>query len=200
MNANDEGNRSGETVAGLLGRNWWLLALRGLAALLFGVLAFTWPQITLFSLILLFSAYALVNGILAFVAAYKAPKGSSRLPSLILGGIASIAVGLIALFLPGLTAFGLLLMVAAWAIVTGAFEIAAAVRLRRVLTHEWLMIIAGAASILFGGFLLTQPGAGMLVLIWWVGAYAVAFGVILLALAFRLRHLANNVHSAVHPM
>jgi uncharacterized membrane protein HdeD (DUF308 family) len=175
------------TVADLLARNWWLLALRGLAGVLFGILAFIWPGITLVVLVYLFGAFALVNGILSLVLAWYAPRGYPRFGALILGGILSIAAGLIAFFLPGITALGLLIMIAAWAIVIGIIEIVAAVQLRKVITNEWLLILAGIASVAFGVVLLLYPRAGALVLVWWLGAYALVFGILLMILAFRLR-------------
>lgn len=175
------------TVADLLARNWWLLALRGLAGVLFGILAFIWPGITLVALVFLFGAFALVNGILSLILAWNAPKGFPRFGSLILGGILGIAAGIITFFLPGITALGLLIMIAAWAIATGILEIVAAIKLRKVITNEWLWVLAGILSLIFGVLLLLQPAAGALVLVWWIGAYALVFGIVLMILAFRLR-------------
>jgi uncharacterized membrane protein HdeD (DUF308 family) len=175
------------TVADLLARNWWLLALRGLAGVLFGILAFIWPGITLVALVFLFGAFALVNGILSLILAWNAPRGFPRFGSLILGGILGIAAGIITFFLPGITALGLLIMIAAWAIATGILEIVAAIKLRKVITNEWLWVLAGILSLIFGVLLLLQPAAGALVLVWWIGAYALVFGIVLMILAFRLR-------------
>jgi uncharacterized membrane protein HdeD (DUF308 family) len=174
-------------VADLLARNWWLLALRGLAGVLFGILAFIWPGITLVALVFLFGAFALVNGVLSLILARNAPKGFPRFGSLILGGILGIAAGIITFFLPGITALGLLIMIAAWAIATGILEIVAAIKLRKVITNEWLWVLAGILSVIFGVLLLLQPAAGALVLVWWIGAYALVFGIVLMILAFRLR-------------
>jgi uncharacterized membrane protein HdeD (DUF308 family) len=175
------------TVADLLARNWWLLALRGLAGVLFGILAFIWPGVTLVALVFLFGAFALVNGILSLVLAWNAPRGFPRFGSLILGGILGIAAGIITFFLPGITALGLLIMIAAWAIATGILEIVAAIKLRKVIPNEWLWVLAGILSLIFGVLLLLQPAAGALVLVWWIGAYALVFGIVLMILAFRLR-------------
>src|SRR5258705_9784214 len=139
MNTNRDMTNGG-TVADLLTRNWWLLALRGLAAVLFGVLAFIWPGITLVALIFMFGAYALVNGILALVAAARAPKGYPRFGSLIFEGIMSILTGVIAFVVPGISALALLVLIAAWAIVGGITEIVAAIRLRKVISNEWLLV------------------------------------------------------------
>jgi uncharacterized membrane protein HdeD (DUF308 family) len=170
-------------------RNWWLLALRGLAAVLFGVLAFIWPGITLITLVWLFGAFALVNGILSLVLATKAPKVYPRFGSLILGGLLGILAGLLTFVMPGITALGLLILIAAWAMVTGILEIVVAIRLRKEIANEWLLVLAGIASLVFGVLLVLQPAVGALVLVWWIGAYALVFGILLLVLAFRMRRL-----------
>jgi len=200
MNTNPEITANSGTVAHLLTRNWWILALRGLAAVLFGILAFFWPGITLLSLIYLFGAYALVNGILAFVVASRSPKGYPRFGSLIFEGILSIAAGVIAFFVPGITALALLVLIAAWAIITGIFEIVAAVRLRKVIANEWLLVLAGLASIGFGVLLLIWPGAGALAMTLWIGAFAFVFGILLIALAFRMRHWAGVINQYRAPV
>jgi len=180
-------NTTGGTVADLLTHNWWLLALRGLCAVLFGILAFIWPGITLLGMVFMFGAYALVNGILSFVVAARSPRGYPRFGSLIFEGILSVLAGVIAFVVPGITALALLALVAAWAIVTGIMEIVVAVRLRKVIRNEWLLILAGLASLAFGVLLFLRPAPGVLVLIWWIGAFALVFGVLLISLAFRLR-------------
>ena len=185
------------TLAALLRRYWWLLALRGLAAVLFGILAFVWPGMTIFWLVCFFGAYALVNGILSFVLAAKAPKGSG-VAGLIFGGLLSVAAGLLTFFWPALTALGLLILIAWWAIVNGVMEIITAIRLRKIITNEWFLILAGLASIVFGVLLLLQPTVGALVLIWWIGAWALFFGVLLMILAFRMRHLGRAEARPAH--
>ncbi|MEY2545063.1 MAG: hypothetical protein QOG48_180 [Verrucomicrobiota bacterium] len=182
--------------ADTLRRNWWLLALRGLAAVLFGVLAFIWPGVTLLTLVWLFGAFALVNGILSFVLAAKAPKGFPRFGSLILGGLLGILAGLLTFVMPGITALGLLILIASWAMVTGILEIIAAIKLRKEISNEWLLILAGLASVAFGVVLLLRPAAGALVLVWWIGAYALVFGILLFVLAFRMRSLGHGTLSA----
>jgi uncharacterized membrane protein HdeD (DUF308 family) len=181
------------TVAELLTRNWWLILLRGIAAVLFGVLAFVWPAITLFALVFLFGAYALATGILSLILAYKAPKGFPRSGALVIGGVLSIIAGLIAFFLPGLTAVGLLILIAAWAILSGIVEIMAAIRLRRVITREWLLVLAGLASIALGVILLLQPAAGALALVWLIGAWAFVFGILFIVLSLRLRRWRSSI-------
>ena len=175
------------TVVHTFRLNWWLLALRGLVAVLFGVLAFMWPGATLITLVWLFGAFALVNGILSLVLAAKT-KGYPKVSSLIFGGLLGILAGLLAFVMPGITALGLLILIAAWAIVTGIMELVAAVRLRKIINNEWLLVLAGIASVAFGVILLFQPAAGALVLIWWIGAWALLSGILLMILAFRMRN------------
>ena len=175
------------TVVHTFKLNWWLLALRGLVAVLFGVLAFMWPGATLITLVWLFGAFALVNGILSLVLAAKT-KGYPKVGSLIFGGLLGILAGLLAFVMPGITALGLLILIAAWAIVTGIMELVAAVRLRKIINNEWLLVLAGIASVAFGVILLFQPAAGALVLIWWIGAWALLSGILLMILAFRMRN------------
>jgi uncharacterized membrane protein HdeD (DUF308 family) len=168
--------------------NWWLLALRGLIAIIFGVLAFMWPGATLITLVWLFGAFALVNGILSLVLATKTPKGHGKVGSLILGGLLGILAGLLAFVMPGITAIGLLLLIAAWAIATGVMELVVAVRLRKVIANEWMLVLAGIASVVFGAIMLFQPAAGALALIWLIASWAIVFGFLLIILAFRMRN------------
>ena len=167
---------------------WWVLALRGLAGILLGIAAFAWPGLTLVVLVILFGAYLLVDGVLALVAG-----GMARSWLIILEGAAGVIAGILALVWPGITALVLLFLIAAWAIVTGVAELVAAVRLRRIIRNEWLLVLIGVASILFGVLLVINPGAGLLTLVWLIGAYSLIGGVLLLALAFRLRSLKRNI-------
>src|SRR5437868_11742876 len=167
-------------AAEISNRTWWLLVLRGIFALLFGILAFVWPGITLASLVLLFGAYALVNGILALIMAIRAPKGSPGVAGTLILGLLSIVVGVLTAFYPGITALSLVILIGAWAIVTGALEIAAGTRLRRFMSGSWVLVLSGALSILFGALLLVMPSAGALSLVWLIGAYAILFGILLL--------------------
>ncbi|MGH2351177.1 MAG: HdeD family acid-resistance protein [Chloroflexota bacterium] len=173
-------------MLGMLARNWWAVALRGLLAVIFGVLAFVWPGITLGALVLLFGAYALVDGIFALIGAVRAGSGQNRSP-LVLEGIAGVAAGVLTFIWPGITALVLLYLIATWAIVTGVLEVWAAIRLREEISNEWLLGLGGVASILFGILLVIFPGAGALTVVWLIAAYAVVFGVLLIALGFRLR-------------
>jgi uncharacterized membrane protein HdeD (DUF308 family) len=171
----------------VLARNWWALALRGVLAVLFGLIAFLMPGITLAAIVLLFGAYAVVDGIFAIIAAVRAAERHERWWSLALQGVVDILAGIIAFVWPAATALALLFLVAFWAIVTGVLEIVAAVRLRREIQGEWLLILSGILSVAFGGVLLALPAAGILVIVWWIGAYAIVAGVVMIALAFKLR-------------
>jgi uncharacterized membrane protein HdeD (DUF308 family) len=168
--------------------HWWALGLRGVIAILFGLAALLRPGIALGALILLFGAYALVDGVFAIVGVFGGTRGGTPRWLLFIEGVAGILAGLIAFVLPGLTAVVLLYLIAAWALVTGVFEVATAIRLRQEITGEWALIIGGAFSILFGVILaVVGPAVGLLSLIWLIGVYALAFGILLLITAFRVR-------------
>ena len=172
--------------------SWWALVLRGLAAIAFGVLAFVWPQITLTALVFLWGAYALVDGAFAIAAGVKSHGENKRWWVLLLEGILGVAAGLVAFLVPGITALALLILIAAWAMVTGAFEIAAAIQLRKHIKGEWMLALAGVASVLFALALLFNPAAGALALVWLIGAYSIVFGVLLIVLGVRLHSLVRS--------
>jgi uncharacterized membrane protein HdeD (DUF308 family) len=181
-----------------LTRNWWAVALRGLAGILFGIITFVWPGISLAALVLLYGAYAFADGVLSIVSAVRR-RGADRWWLLLLQGILGIGAGLVTWFWPGITALALLAVVAAWALIGGALQIAAAIRLRKVITGEWLLALGGVLSIALGVLLLVFPGPGALALVIWIGAYAFVFGIVLLVLGFRLRGLrAPRVHQPAH--
>ncbi|HEY3118229.1 MAG TPA: HdeD family acid-resistance protein [Chloroflexota bacterium] len=173
-----------------LSRNWWAVSLRGLAGILFGIITFFAPGITLAALVLLFGAYAFADGVLAIVSAVRR-RGADRWWLLLLEGLVGIAAGVLTLLWPGITALALLYLIAAWALVTGAFEIAAAIRLRKVITGEWLLALSGIFSIALGVLLVLYPGPGALAVVIWIGAYAFVFGTLLFALGLRLRGLGR---------
>jgi uncharacterized membrane protein HdeD (DUF308 family) len=179
---------AGPILLRALAENWWLLLLRGVAAILFGILAFIWPGLTLFTLILLFAAYALVDGIFALWAAVAGTSGD-MVPRwwLVVIGILGVAVAAVTFMWPGTTALVLLYFIAGWSIASGVFTIVGAIRLRKEMEGEWLLILSGAVSLLFGLLLFFQPGAGALALIWLIGGYAIVIGIILVVLALRLR-------------
>lgn len=176
-------------------RNWWTLAIRGMVAILFGLAAFFWPSLTVMILVALFGAYALVDGLVALVAAVRAMQQQNRWWPLLLQGLAGIAAGIVTFFYPGITAVALLFIIAAWAIITGIFSVIAAIELRRHISGEWLLGLSGIASILFGILLIAQPLTGALALVWLIGIYAVIFGVLELGLAFRLRSAQEELRA-----
>jgi uncharacterized membrane protein HdeD (DUF308 family) len=177
----------------LLARYWWMFVLRGVVAVIFGILALIWPGITLTALVLLFGAYALVDGIFALGSAIFGGRSSEgRRPWLVLEGIAGILAGILTFIWPGITALVLLFFIAAWAVVTGVFEIIAAVQLRREIQGEWLMALAGVFSIIFGILLFVWPVTGALAVVWLIGIYSIVFGVALIALGIRLRSLRER--------
>jgi len=174
-----------------LTRYWWVVALRGALAVLFGVTALVWPGITLFALVLLFGVYSLVDGVFTLAAALGwRDRGATDTGGriwLFVQGVAGIIIGVLAFVWPGITALALLWLIGIWAIVIGVLEVIAAVRLRRELRREWLLGLSGAATALFGILLIAWPAAGVLTLIALIGISAVVFGVALLAFAVRLR-------------
>jgi uncharacterized membrane protein HdeD (DUF308 family) len=174
-----------------LAKNWWLLLLRGIAAIIFGVLAFAWPGVTLLTLILFYGAFALVDGVLAIIAAITGGAPGPRW-WLAIVGLLGIAAGLLTFLMPGLSALVLLFFIAGWAITTGVFQIIGAIQLRKEIDNEWLLVLGGIISVLFGIGVMVAPGAGALALIWVIGTYAIIIGVLLVALAFRLK---KHVHS-----
>jgi uncharacterized membrane protein HdeD (DUF308 family) len=178
-----------------LARHWWLVGLRGLAAIVFGILAFVWPGMTLAVLVLLFGAYALVDGILDIIVGIRGDAPHRIV--LLVEGIVGVLAGLGAFLWPGLTALVLLYIIAFWAIVTGVLEIVEAIRLRRAISNEFGLIIGGILSVLFGIVLLAAPGAGALAVVFIIGVYAVVFGIALLGLAWRLRE--HNAAASTRP-
>lgn len=179
-----------------LSRGWKILLLRGIAAVTFGILTWMRPGISLAALVLLFGAYALVDGILGCWTALTERADQEYWWLLLLGGLLGIAVGLVTFFTPDVTALALLFYIAVWAIVRGIFEIVAGIRLRKVIEGEWWLILAGLTSAVFGAFLIARPGAGALTVLWLIALYAVAFGILLVLLAFRTRKFARYVERA----
>ncbi|KNY20996.1 HdeD family acid-resistance protein [Methylobacterium sp. ARG-1] len=175
-----------DAMSAALARNWWLIALRGVVAILFGIVAFAAPGAFVLSLVLLFAAYTLVDGAFAIVGAVRAAQRHERWGFLLLEGLVDIIVAVAAVLVPGAAVWAFVLLLAAWALVTGGLMIAAAFRLHLHYGRWWLGL-GGLVSILFGIALALEPGMSALVLTWWIGAYTIAFGVLLLILAFQLR-------------
>ena len=181
----------GVAMVHALAKNWWLLLLRGIAAIIFGVLAFAWPGITLLTLILFYGAFALVDGVLAVIAAITGGAPAPRWWLAVIG-LLGISAGLLTFLMPGLTALVLLFFIAGWAIATGVFQIIGAIQLRKEIDNEWFLILGGVISVLFGIGVMLAPGAGALALVWVIGTYAVIIGGLLVALAFRLKKHAHS--------
>jgi uncharacterized membrane protein HdeD (DUF308 family) len=167
--------------------NWWALALRAGAAIVLGILAFTMPGATLTAIVVLFGIYAIIDGVFALIAAFRGLRMKERWGAMMFEGVVGIAAGVVALVWPAIGALTLLYLVAVWALLTGALEIAMAIRLRKIMTGEWLLILGGIVSIVLAFLLTLFPGTGVTALVWWLGIYALAYGVINLALAVRVR-------------
>ena len=171
---------------------WWVLLVRGVAAALFGILTLIWPTITLRVLVLLFGAYAFINGIFAVYIGTRARIDGRRWWMMILAGLVSIVIGMLTFIWPKVTALALLYLIAAWAIITGVFELTAAIWLRKTIKGEWLLALCGILSLLFGMLLAILPGPGALAIIWLIGIYAIIFGVLLIIAAFWLWSFGNK--------
>jgi uncharacterized membrane protein HdeD (DUF308 family) len=161
---------------GTLARNWWVVLLRGIAGVLFGLATFFAPGISLAALVLLFGAFAFADGLLAIVSAIRRRGSSSRWWMVLLHGLAGVAVGVVTVIWPDITALALVYLIAAWALVTGGLEIAAAIRLRKVILGEWLLILSGLAAVALGLVLVLFPGPGALALVLWIGALCTGLG------------------------
>jgi uncharacterized membrane protein HdeD (DUF308 family) len=180
-------------VLAQLVRSWWLFILRGVVAILFGVLAFMRPGITVEALVLLFAFWALFDGVFALISSVGAAEAHEPWWPLVLIGLLGIAAGVLTLRWPGITALALLFVIAYWSIFRGILEIVAAVRLRNLIPGEWWFIFGGLASVAFGALLVIYPGAGILAVIWLIGIYAVIFGIAFLMLGFHLKGLAGEL-------
>ena len=181
-----------DTMWSDLGRNWGWIVVRGIAAVIFGVLALVLPGVTLAALVLLWGAYALADGIIALIAAFRIRDRGKPFWALLVVGILGIAAGILTFIWPGMTAIVLLAFIAAWSLVMGIFQIIAAVRLRKSIENEWLLGLSGLLSVIFGVLMLINPGAGALAVIWVIGAYAIVFGVLLIALGLKLRSRTHH--------
>ena len=172
----------------MLAQHWWVLLLRGLLAIAFGLVTFARPGITIAVLVLFWGAYALVDGIFEVIAGIRAKWGS-----LILLGVLGIAAGIVTFMWPGITAIILLYIIAFWAIVAGVMQIAAAIRLRKEIEGEWLWILSGVCTVALGALLIARPGAGAVSVVWLIGSFAIAWGVLLVMLSFRLKGHAGRM-------
>ena len=173
-----------------LAKNWWLVLLRGLCAVAFGVLAFAWPGITLVTLVLLYGGFALADGILAIATAIMGSHSAPRWWLAVMG-LLGIAAGILTFVWPGITALVLLMFIAFWAIATGVMQIIGAIKLRKEIENELFLILGGILSVVFGIVMLAQPGAGALALVLVIGGYAIVYGVLLIAFSLRLHRHAD---------
>jgi uncharacterized membrane protein HdeD (DUF308 family) len=177
-----------------LAKHWWVFVVRGVLAILFGIGAFFWPGITVAALILVFGAYALADGVFSLIAAFANRGTREGFPwALLLIGLVGIGAGIVTFLYPGLTALALLFFIATWNILRGIFEIVVAIRLRKELEGEGWLMLGGAASVAFGLLLMLRPGAGALALLWLIGMFAIAFGIVMVALGFRLKGATRRV-------
>jgi uncharacterized membrane protein HdeD (DUF308 family) len=182
-----------DRMAELFKRGWWQLLLRGLAAIAFAVLTWFRPGISLASLVLVFGVYALADGFLAIWTALAGRKDSGSWWLLLLAGLFGVFIGVVTFMVPGVTALSLLLYIAVWAIGQGVLTIVTAIRLRKEIKNEWLLILSGLASFAFGALLVARPGAGALAVLWLIATFAFVFGVMLVMLAFRVRSFGRQL-------
>jgi len=177
----------------VLAQNWWAIGIRGVLGILFGLIALFLPGVTMLSLVLVFAAYAFVDGVFGIVSAVRTARAHERWGFLMLEGLVNIAAAAVAVLWPGITVVVFVFLVAFWAIVTGILELAAAFRLQFIDGRGWL-IFGGIVSVLYGALLIVAPVIGAVVLTWWLGAYALVFGVALVVLAFKLRARLDTHH------
>jgi uncharacterized membrane protein HdeD (DUF308 family) len=181
-----------------LTENWWVILLRGIAGILFGILTFLAPSISLGALVLLFGAFAFTDGLLASISALRKRREDTLWWALLLQGVLGIAAGVATLAWPRLSALALLYLIAAWAVLTGAFEIVTAIRLRKEIRGEWLLVLSGLLSIGLGVLLGLFPVPGALAVVLWIGAYALVSGALLVGLSLRLRVLGSRTERDLH--
>ena len=170
----------------LVSKYWWAFALRGLLAVIFGVMALSWPGLTLIVLVYVFGIYVVIEGALSIIAAFG-KRGAKNWWVVLIEGIAGVVFGILTISWPGITAILLLVFIGIWALATGILEIFAAIRLRKEIRGEWRLAVSGIVSLVFGLILMFRPGAGALGMIWVIGIYAIVFGISLILLGFKVR-------------
>ena len=171
-----------------MSEHWWVVLLRGVLAILFGLLAFAWPGLTAVILVTIWGVYALFDGIVGIIAGIK-----GKWTSLVVLGLLGIAAGIVALLWPGLTAISLLWVLAIWIIVAGSMQIGAAIRLRKEVQGEWMWILSGVLMVGLGMLFFLNPGAGILSVTWLVASMAIVWGILLVLLAFKLKGLRGRM-------
>lgn len=185
------------TNVSALAERWWVLEVRGVAAILFGILAIVAPGTSLLALVILWGAYALVDGVSNLMLAVRRSGAGQSWGWLLFEGIVSLAAGVFTFAWPGMTGLVLLMVIAIWAVLTGFAKIATAIRLRSQISGEWMLGASGALAILFGVFLFLSPGAGALALVWVIGGYAIVIGALLIGLGLRLHRWGRAPASPV---
>ncbi len=189
-----------DAISGAISRNFrWTLAVRGIAAIIFGILALTWPSMTLLGLVIIFGVYALVDGVMALTGSLVYRKAVQEWWLILLLAIASIALGILTFVRPQITALVLLLLIAARALVVGGLEIAAAIEYRHVIRHEWLLVLSGIFSVLFGLFVFVYPLSGALAIIWLIGIYALLVGISQVAFSITARPMERVLPAGPEP-
>ena len=171
-----------------LGDAWGWILLRGVASIAFGAMAFLWPGLTIVVLVIMWGAWAFVDGITSLITAWKARDGGKPTWPLVLIGVLGVGAGLITFFAPGVAAVTLLVFIAWWAIITGVFEIVHAIRVRKGIDNEWMLILSGVLSVVVGAYMLSSPAGGALAIVWVIAAWSILLGVLLCSAAFRLKN------------
>ncbi len=183
----------------LLARRWWLVLIRGIVAILMGIVAVLWSEITLVVLFFLFGAFVVSDGITAVWVGFTARSDGRVWTEMIAAGVIAIPFGVIAAVFPELTAITFVYVIAVFAIIRGVMEIAAAIQLRKVIDDEWMLVLAGVVSLLFGGILILRPGEGAIAMVLLIGAFMIAIGGMTVAFALRLRHVNQRLQNHRHP-
>ncbi len=179
-----------------LGKHWWVFLLRGVLAILFGIICFATPGMALTVLVALFAAFALVDGVFTIIAAIRHRDEVRHWWAYLLEGLLGVGIGVATWFWPGMTALALLFLIAFWAIATGIFEIIAAWKLREEIKGEWALGLAGVLSVVFGVLLIVRPGAGALAVIWLIGVYAILFGILMILVGFKVKGVRGAIEDA----
>ena len=182
-----------------LADHWWLLALRGGLAIIFGITAWLWPGLTLTTLVILVGAWLLVDGVFEIFSAIANRDRVDSFWHFIIGGAINVLAGIVILAWPGLSAIAMMVLIGAWALVTGILQVIAAIALRKVIENEWAIGLGGLISVIFGLVMMIFPGDGALALVWVIGIYAILFGIALIAAGFRLRSWRNDLPDAHNP-
>lgn len=191
--------RTADRVSEALGRAWWIVMLRGLLLIAFGVAVLAWPGLAFATLLIMFGIFCLVDGVLGLWAMVAGRATHENRWLQLLWALVSIGAGLAALLVPGITALALLFYIGAWAIASGVLQIVAAVQLRREIDSEWLLMLSGVVTVLFGVLLFARPGAGAMAVVAFLGAFAIVAGIALLAFGWRAKRFVRDAAAALHP-